>query len=159
MRTATVHELKKELAAIPPSELLEVCLRLAKYKKDNKELMTFLLFEAHDLPGYMEGVKAEVREQIKELSSSPYLMKKGLRKILRITNKYIRYAGSKEVEVELLLYFCAQVRETGLPLHKSTQLSNLFDQQRKKIQKAVSALHEDLQYDYLRSLKALDNFD
>jgi hypothetical protein len=157
MRTATVHELKKELASMPPAELLEVCLRLAKYKKDNKELMTFLLFEAHDLTGYMDGVKEEVREQMKELSSNPYQMKKGLRKILRITNKYIRYAASKEVEVELLLYFCARVREAGVPLHRNVQLSNLFDQQLKKIQKAVGSLHEDLQYDYLRSLKGLES--
>jgi hypothetical protein len=156
MRTATIHELKKELASIPPAELLEVCLRLAKYKKDNKELMTFLLFEAHDLLGYAEGVKEEIRTQMKELSSSPYLMKKGLRKILRMTNKYIRYAGSKETEVELLLYFCTQVREAAVPLYRNTQLANLFEQQVKKIQKAVASLHEDLQYDYLRSLKALE---
>jgi hypothetical protein len=141
---------------MPPSGLMEVCLRLVKYKKDNKELMTFLLFEAHDLTGYADGIKEEIREQMKELSSSPYLMKKGLRKIIRITNKYIRYAASKEVEVELLLYFCAQVREARIPVHKSAQLSNLFDQQIKKIHKAVGALHEDLQYDYLRSLKTLE---
>lgn len=156
MRTATVHELKKELASLPPAELLEICLRLAKYKKDNKELMTFLLFEAHDLQGYAEGVREEIRTQMKELSSSPYLMKKGLRKILRMTNKYIRYAGSKETEVELLLYWCTQVREAAVPLHRNTQLANLFGQQVKKIQKAVASLHEDLQYDYLRSLKALE---
>jgi hypothetical protein len=156
MRTATIHELKKELAAIPPSELLEVCLRLAKYKKDNKELMTFLLFEAHDVQGYMEGVKSEIREGIKELSSNQYLMKKGLRKILRMTNKYIRYAAGKEVQVELLLYFCTQIREARLPVDKSTQLSNLFDLQIKKIHKAVAALHEDLQYDYLKAIQALE---
>lgn len=157
MRTSTVHELKKELAGLLPSELIEVCLRLAKYKKDNKELMTFLLFEAHDLAGYVEGVKEEIRGQMKELSSSPYLMKKSLRKILRITNKYIRYAASKETEVELLIYFCEQVREVKVPLYRNTQLANLYDQQIKKIHKAVSALHEDLQYDYLRALKALEN--
>jgi hypothetical protein len=157
MRTSTVHELKKELAVLSPSELIEVCLRLAKYKKDNKELMTFLLFEAHDLAGYVEGVKEEIREQMKELSSSPYLMKKSLRKILRITNKYIRYAASKEAEVELLIYFCQQVKEIKAPLHRNTQLANLYEQQIKKIHKAVSALHEDLQYDYLRSLKTLEN--
>lgn len=157
MRTSTVHELKKELAGLSPSELIEVCLRLAKYKKDNKELMTFLLFEAHDLAGYVEGVKEEIREQMKDLSSSPYLMKKSLRKILRITNKYIRYAASKETEVELLIYFCEQVREVKVPLYRNTQLAGLYDQQIKKIHKAVSALHEDLQYDYLRALKALEN--
>jgi len=157
MRTATIHELKKELAAIPHTELLEACLRLIKYKKDNKELLTFLLFEAHDLPGYTEGIKAEIREQMKELSQNHYLMKKGLRKILRMTNKYIRYAASKETEVELLIYFCEQIKEGKLPMHKSAQLSNLYEQQLKKIRKAVSSLHEDLQYDYLKGMQALEN--
>lgn len=157
MQTATIHDLKKELGALPPSALVEACLRLAKYKKENKELLTYLLFEAHDPAGYMEGVKAEIREGMKEVSSQAYLMKKMLRKILRGTNKYIRYASSKEVEVELLLYFCAQVRADKVPIHRSPQMVNLFEQQLKKIRKALAALHEDLQYDYERRLRALED--
>lgn len=155
MRTATVHEIKKELSTLSPGELIELCLRLAKYKKDNKELLTFLLFEAHDTEGYMESVRLDINENMDALSSNVYLLKKGLRKILRTTNKYIRYAASKEVEVELLLYFCQQVKDRKLPLSKSTQLANLYEQQLKKIQKAISGLHEDLQYDYLKRLKTL----
>jgi hypothetical protein len=155
MRTATVHEIKKELSTLSPGELIELCLRLAKYKKDNKELLTFLLFEAHDTEGYMESVRLDINENMDALSFNVYLLKKGLRKILRTTNKYIRYAASKEVEVELLLYFCQQVKDRKLPLSKSTQLANLYEQQLKKIQKAISGLHEDLQYDYLKRLKTL----
>lgn len=156
MKAATIHDLKKELATLPPSVLVEACLRLAKYKKDNKELLTFLLFEAHDLVGYMEGVKTEIREQMQEVSSHAYLMKKTLRKVLRTTNKYIRYAASKDVEVELLLYFCRQVKADKIPIHRSTQMVNLYEQQVKKIRKAVEGLHEDLQYDYLKQLDALE---
>ncbi len=155
MRTATVHEIKKELSSLSPGALIELCLRLAKYKKDNKELLTFLLFEAHDTEGYMESVRQDMKENMEALSSNSYLLKKGLRKILRTTNKYIRYAANKEVEVELLLYFCQQVKERKLPISKSTQLSNLYEQLLKKIQKAISGLHEDLQYDYLKRLKGL----
>jgi hypothetical protein len=156
MRVSTIHELKKELASLPHADLVEACLRLAKYKKDNKELLTFLLFEAGDVEGFMEGVRSDIKDQMKELSPNHYLMKKGLRKILRTTNKYIRYAASKEVEVELLLFFCGQIREDKVPVHKSTQMTNLFAQQVKKIAKTVSGLHEDLQYDYLKRLKALE---
>lgn len=156
MVSATIHDLKKELTQLPPSVLVEACLRLAKYKKENKELLTFLLFEAHDMAGYMEGVKTEIREQIREVSTQAYLMKKTLRKVLRTTNKYIRYAASKEVEVELLLFFCRQVRADKIPIHRSTQMVNLFDSQIKKIRKALSGLHEDLQHDYERQLRDLE---
>lgn len=140
---------------MPSADLVEVCLRLAKYKKENKELLTFLLFEAHDLVGYMEGVKSEIKEQLLETNSQPYLMKKTIRKVLRTTNKYIRYAGSKEVEVELLIYFCREINEQKIPIHRSTQMINLYSQQIKKITKAIEGLHEDLQYDYLKQLSAL----
>ncbi|TDW96301.1 hypothetical protein [Dinghuibacter silviterrae] len=156
MNAATIHDLKKELATLPPAELVEACLRLAKYKKENKELLTFLLFEAHDLTGYMEGAKVEIREQLKEVNTQPYLMKKTLRKVLRTTNKHIRYAASKEVEVELLLFFCKQIRADKIPIHRSTQMVNLFAQQLKKIRKALEGLHEDLQYDYERQLRILE---
>jgi len=56
----------------------------------------------------------------------------------------------------LLIYFCGQIREARLPVQKTTQLSNLYEQQLKKIRKAVTALHEDLQYDYLKSIQALE---
>lgn len=155
MRTATIHELKKEMSTKNAGELLEICLRLAKFKKESKELVTYLLFEAHDEVGFIEGVKVELKELFGGLSGQDYLMKKGLRKILRITNKYIRYAESKEVEVELLLFFCLQVRERRLPLHRSTQMKNMYDNQVKKIRQAISGLHEDLQYDYLKSVDRL----
>ena len=48
MKASTVSELKEELKHLPPAQLLELCLRLARFKKENKELLTYLLFEAHD---------------------------------------------------------------------------------------------------------------
>ena len=56
MKAATIHEIKQELNTTPPAALLDLCLRLAKYKKENKELLTFLLFEAHDEAAYIESV-------------------------------------------------------------------------------------------------------
>jgi hypothetical protein len=156
MKTASIHELKKELSARPPSELLDACIRLAKFKKDNKELLTFLLWEAQDLVGYSAGIREEISSQMELLPSNHYLMKKALRKVLRTTNKYIRYAGSKELEVELLLFFCTTIREKKVPVQKSTQMTNLFEQQLKKIRKAVLALHDDLRYDYLKQLGPLE---
>jgi hypothetical protein len=54
MKAASIHELKKELLHLDEKSLVATCLRLARYKKDNKELMTYLLFEAHDEEGYRQ---------------------------------------------------------------------------------------------------------
>ncbi|BAV07155.1 hypothetical protein SAMN05421788_102219 [Filimonas lacunae] len=154
MKTASIHELKNELSNVPANELLELCLRLAKFKKENKELLTFLLFEAHDLESYISVVKAYMDEEFISLPATLYLVKKVLRKILRTVNKYIKYSGDKQVETELLIYFCSKVKQAHIALDKSTVLNNLFEQQLKKIDKAINSMHEDLQYDFRRLLKA-----
>jgi len=157
MKPATVHEIKQELLALPASALAELCLRLAKFKKDNKELLTYLLFEATDQAAYVENVKKEIDLGFEELPKpNLYLTKKSLRKILRITSKEIRYMGSAQAEVELLTYFCSKIRSSGIPIHKQAVLTNLYQQQLKKIRTVVATMHEDLQYDYLKALKELE---
>ena len=156
MKAATLSELKAELHTIPPSQLMELCLHLAKYKKENKELLSYLLFDAGDEQGYIKSVKDEIDEQLLNLNkSSLYLAKKTLRKILRTTNKHIRYSGLKRTEVDLLIYFCRKLKNSGVPIYKSVVLSNLYQRQIQKIKKALATLHEDLQYDYEEELKSL----
>ncbi|NSL86143.1 hypothetical protein [Chitinophaga solisilvae] len=156
MRTASISELKKELQAIPPSEVAALCLRLARFKKDNKELLTYLLFDAHDEHGYVESVKAEVDEGFDGIrNDSPYNAKKRLRKILRVMAKHIRFMGSRQAEAELLLHYCTRFEETGLLSHYNTVINNIFLMQMKKLSKLIDALHEDLQFDYRRQFERL----
>jgi hypothetical protein len=156
MKTATVNELKRELVNLTPVQLTEYCLRLVKFKKENKELLTYLLFEAADEVGYTVNVKKEMEEQFLTINQSNlYFAKKTIRKILRITNKYIRYTASKPVEVDLLIHFCKLLSQSEIPFRKSPSLENLYNNQIKKIKTAVETMHEDLQYDYLRELREL----
>ena len=157
MKAATVHELKEELKHRSAAQLVELCNRLARFKKENKELLTYLLFEAHDEQGYIRSVKQEVDFQFSEIpkENSLYLQKKSVRKVLRTTNKYIRYSGNKTTEIELLMYFCAQLKQSGIRIKDSTALYNLYEGQVKKISKLLPVLHEDLQYDYKRRLEEL----
>lgn len=149
MKAATVQDIKQELLHLTPSKLSGICLRLAKFKKENKELLTFLLFEAGDEPGYILSVKNEMEEMFAEINqSNVYFTKKTLRKILRFTNKHIRYISGKTAEVELLIFFCLQIKKAGIPLNKSVVLANIYSSQQKKIEKLIGALHEDLQHDY-----------
>ena len=48
MKTATVREIKLELKDKSSDELVELCLMLSKFKKENKELLTYLLYEKHN---------------------------------------------------------------------------------------------------------------
>lgn len=157
MKAATVHEIKGELSSLKTAELVELCLRLTKFKKENKELLTYLLFEAHDEQGFVKSVENEIAEQFSEIpkGNSLYLVKKSIRKILRRTNKHIQYTGSKMAEVQLLLFFCTTLKASKIPFEQSTALNNLYQAQIKKIKKVLDTLHEDLQYDYLRQLEDL----
>ncbi len=156
MKASSISEIKQELTNIPAGELVDLCLKLAKYKKENKELLSYLLFESYDEQAYIKNVKADIDEQFEDVNKSNlYFAKKTLRKILRIINKYIKHTSSKQAETELLIYFCAALKQSGIPLHKSTALKNLYENQVKKIRKVIASLHEDLQYDYLKKVEKL----
>jgi hypothetical protein len=156
MKAATVQEIKQELIHLPSAKLTEICLRLAKFKKENKELITYLLFEAGDENGYIHSVKNEMDGMFDEINhSNLYYTKKTLRKILRVTNKHIRYIAGKTAEVELLIYFLQKIKQEKIPLHKSVLLANIFNGQQKKVEKLITGLHEDLQHDYLQQIESL----
>ena len=70
MKAATVHEIKQELLALKPVAITELCLRLARFKKENKELLTYLLFEAHNETAYVQAVKEEMDELFAEINKS-----------------------------------------------------------------------------------------
>ena len=156
MKAATIQEIKQELLALPHTELAEITLRLARSKKENKELLTFLLFESHDISGYIESVKKEMEAGFLDINvSHVYFAKKTIRKVLRITNKYIRFSGSKQAEAELLIHFCQLVKDSGIKIDKNPALKNLYQNQLKKIEKAIDTLHEDMQYDLTKLLAPL----
>jgi hypothetical protein len=158
MKIASINEIKQELTHASQKELLALCLQLAKFKKENKELLSFLLFEAHDLQGYIQNVKKEVDEQFIGINrSNLYYAKKSLRKILRIINKYIRHTGSKEAEVEIRLHYCQSMKGSGIRIDKSNTLKNLYQGQIKKIKAAIETFHEDLAYEYLKQVERLSS--
>jgi hypothetical protein len=129
---------------------------MAKFRKENKELLSYLLFESDDERTYIKDVKSEMDDLFVELNkNNMYLAKKSIRKILRIANKYIKYSGSKQTEVEILIHFCNKLRNTGISLSQNTVLGNIYIRQINKINNAVSSLHEDLQYDYAEEIKNL----
>ena len=156
MKAVSIKELKEELTNYTPKELRDLCLRLARFKKENKELLTYLMFESSDEVLYIEGIKREVDEQFELINrKSQYLIKKSFRKILRSLRKYARYSSKKETEVELLVYFCSKLRKFTPSIKSNTGLENFYNKQIEAIRKKITLLHEDLQFDYGTELNAL----
>jgi len=157
MKTATVHEIKQELLANKDRALVELCLRLAKFKKENKELLTYLLFEAHNEEGYIAEVKQLITDEFENLdpTTNIYFTKKSIRKILRTAAKHIRYTGSKTAEAAILIHFLTVLKESDIPYQRSNTLVNMYALQLKKIKAALAGMHEDLQYDFKLSMEDL----
>ncbi|MBL7559476.1 hypothetical protein JAO71_06610 [Olleya sp. YSTF-M6] len=154
MKAVSVVTIRKELKHKSNEELAQLCLRLSRFKKENKELLTYLLFEADSEAGYIDTVKVEIDEQFELINTDSFFyIKKSVRKILRNTKKYIRYSLNKETEVELLLYFCKKLKAMKPSISRNTTLTNIYDRNIEAITKKVLALHEDLQYDYTTELE------
>lgn len=156
MKSHTIHEIQKELTTLEPKQVLELCMRLAKHKKENKELLSYLLFDRNDEKEYIEKVKKTLDELFHEISrKTTWTTKKGLQKVVRHLNKFIKNSSKKESELELRIYFCKKVKAARISLDSSKIISNLYYREIEKIKAAFSKLHEDLQYDYKEDLEKL----
>ncbi len=156
MKSVTLKILKEELADRPSKELLEICLRLSKFKKENKELITYLLYESYDEKAYIQRIKKEIDEHFEEINKkSPYLIKKQIRKILTTTKRQIKYSQKKETEVEILLHFCSKLKHFTPSIQRNPRVLNMYTGQLEYIQKKIGLLHEDLQFDFGQELASL----
>jgi hypothetical protein len=149
MKVASIKDLKTELKQRSNDELLELCLQLSKFKKENKELFTYLLFESEDEDHYIKTIKSEIDNQFELINTKTYyFIKKSVRKILRNTKKYVRYSKNKETEISLLLYFCEKLGNLKPSIKHNTVLLNIYIRELNSTKKKTLALHEDLQYDF-----------
>lgn len=156
MKAISLGEIKQELQSLSAKETADLCLRLARYKKENKELLAYLLFNAHDIDGYTNEIKESIDETFKDVNRfNLYLAKKTLRKILIEINKQSRFTLNKQMEAELRIYFCSTLKASGIAIYKNKALGNLYDQQIKKIKTALAGLHEDVQYDLMKQVEEL----
>lgn len=155
MQVEKITEIKKELVSLSAKQLTDICLRLAKYKKENKELLNYLLYDAHAPLQYCEKVKSSLEEEFRNLSKHYYQSTKQLRKILRTLNKHAKYTANKQVETELLLWFCRNFLEFANTSSSHKPLQGLLIRQLQKIATLTGKLHEDLQFDYERELLQL----
>ncbi len=157
MKAASVKEVRDELKHRSQPELVKIILRLSRFKKENKELLTYLLFESDNEEIYVESVKSLMEESLKNVKGKTgYHQKKSVRKVLREVKKYIRYSGNKETEVALLIHFCKVLKEEYPQLMSIRVIKEVVARQTLLARVRISTLHEDLQYDYEQELNLID---
>ncbi|MBC7383538.1 MAG: hypothetical protein H7296_11215 [Bacteroidia bacterium] len=156
MKTPSLSDIKKELSLCHQQQLIELCLRMAKFKKINKELLNYLLFEAQDESAYIKKIKGIIEERFNDMPfNSLFFTTKYIRKTLRITKQYSQYSGNKLTETELMIFFCTLLKKSYSQWRKYSALCNLYERLVAKITKDIATLHEDLQYDYQKEVEKL----
>lgn len=141
MKAASIAELKKALIKLEHGDLLESCLRLARFKKDNKELLTYVLFLSHDEQGFADYLCSEIDDQFR---LTPNAHKKTLRKLIRWMNKVLRFTKVKDTEVQVRLHFVRALRDSQTPFRRSRVMTNMYNGQLKKVTTVTQKLHEDI---------------
>jgi hypothetical protein len=153
MQSTSLAYLKKEIQAMPKVELIEVCNKLIKYKKENKELLHYVLFESTNEANYVEQLKNEVSKMFQDVNTQAvYFAKKTIRKILRFIAKYCKFSEILTTHIDVLIHFCKEMNQLSLHWKEHKVMVNLYQSQLKKIEKLIATLHEDLQYDYRQKL-------
>lgn len=149
MKASSISQIKKELKYASKEELIEIVLRIGKYKVENKELLSYLLFDSSDEQGYIDKIKVYMDFQFEIINrENYYFIKKSVRKILRVTKRFIKYSKNIETETTLLIHFCKNLEEMD-PSYKYNQvLLNMYFRQLNLIEKNLEKMHEDLSYDF-----------
>jgi hypothetical protein len=150
-----LQDIKKELQHLSGAQIAELCLRLARHKKENKELLAYLMFEADNERSFIDKVKAECGFMFSQLPVRNYESAKYLRKILRLIGKYIKFMASKEAEIELLLNFCTDYVQYADRRTSYKPLRLILVRQIEKIRTAIGKLHEDMQADFVNDYNLL----
>lgn len=149
MKTTSISGIKKELQSMLIEDVVDLCLHIIKFKKENKELAHYLLFETNNELEYINSAKEEIDEALNQTNTSSfYLAKKSIRRGLRIADKYIKLSGKAETEIELLIFYCNGINNTKMDWRKSKVLLNLYLRVLNRIEKCFASLHEDLQFEY-----------
>lgn len=153
---ASLKVIRDELALLNNKELVGIISSLIRFRKENKELITYLLFDSKDEAGFIKSIKAETEfamEPVTRYNVRPYL--KLIRKTLKNIRKAIKISGKNETAVQLLMHFCTVIKQKNLPVTRFKGLNLVWDRCIHDITKNILTLHEDLRYDYTQELNAL----
>jgi DNA-directed RNA polymerase specialized sigma54-like protein len=149
MKIASLAELKKELKYLSEKELQEIILDLGRFSRENKAYLFFKLFEKENPRIFVEMVKEELEHEFQNANTRNFhFAKKSAQTIRKKLYKQLKLSKDKTTQIELIIFFCQNLKDYGYLQYHHPVITNLFDIQMGKAQKLIEKLHEDLQYDY-----------
>ncbi|MFM7709422.1 MAG: hypothetical protein ACKO5C_00765 [Ferruginibacter sp.] len=155
-----VQELRKRTADLQTSELIQLLSRLMRFKRENKELVAYELFVRDQPEVWFSEIRESFNSELETMNTShPYFMKKTMRKLIRRAKTYARYAGDPAIESELFCGLLEVFNEHHLHVHPSDIVRKIYYDTFTRLEKNISKLHEDLQYDFERRLADLSGRD
>jgi hypothetical protein len=156
MQLPSLAEIKKELKHLDQKELTDLIVELSKFTRDNKAYLYFKLFERESPRRFVEMVQEDLELEFQKANTKHYYVaKKSAQAIRRKLNKNLKLTKDKTQHIELISYFCAQLKAYGYLDFHHPVIENLYQLQVGKIEKLVAGLHEDLQYDYEEKIQQL----
>lgn len=156
LKPADLKDIRKEISTIDRKSLEEICGKLIRFKKENKELLSYLLFWSEDETLFQQELTQAITEMMKQVNTTTvFWAKKTIRKIVRHMNRYLGFSGDKITELEVRIHFCEELKDLKLNIRQSKVLLNIYEAQLKKIHMALVGIHEDLQRDYEGRINAL----
>lgn len=155
MKSESINNIKKKLLSLEPNELTLICLRLAKYKKESKELLSYLVFDSKDESQYVANVQQYCTEMIQEIKQkNSYIMIKNIRKTAKLVHKYMKFTENEVSKLEILIFFIELVKPI-INRYNLMSLDTFYVSQYKKMEALFNKLHEDYQYDFKNKMEEL----
>jgi len=149
MKPATLVQIRKELETISPQRLMALTLRLIKLKSENKEFVSYLLFDEDQLSEYLADLKFEISEVLDGASfTQPLIAKKALRKCQKYITKHAKYMGSKDAEAELYMFLLRKIHEKGINRYTHRAIQLIYLRIIEKTKKLLPTIHNDLRGDF-----------
>jgi hypothetical protein len=143
-----LSDLKKELLELSKPELIQLCLRVAKLKRENKELLAYLIFDSEDPLFYAQKLKPEIKEVFKQPFQHAYYLTKSIRKAMRLITKYYRFTSNKQGETELLIYLVEEFYLSWRNEYRYQALGKVIYRCLEKAQSNLKKIDEDFRADF-----------
>jgi hypothetical protein len=158
VKAPALQDIKNEIKELPPKRLAELCVALAKFRKENKEYLGYLLFDEATREDYVREVISEVTSAVMDIerTQTPYFTKKNLRRIQRLITRHCRFMADPVPTAEVHIAFVKAIAESSIPFRKHLQLSNIYHQELRKVRAAIDGMHEDLRGDFEKELAGLE---
>lgn len=159
MQLPNLTAIKAELKHLSEKDLIALVTDLSKFSRENKAFLYFKLNEKENPRLFIEMVQEELEREFQLANTKHYhVAKKAAQGIRRKLNKFLKLNKNKADQIEVIEYFCKNlINYAYLEFHHPV-IDNLYASQVRKIETLVSSLHEDLQYDYEKTIQELKKF-